>query len=138
MLYRSELEIYLAAAAAMARRGIIVAACGMSQADNGSIAVSRFGAMPNELARHRKNVTVYAPLSVRREMSRRWMGLARKARSGKIIGVACVLVFDDGAAEHIAIGSLSGMRAILGVFAFRPPHGPDRRRHHDRRRRHPG
>lgn len=64
--------------------------------------------------------------------------LARKARDGRIIGVACVLVFDDGVSEHVAVGSLSGMRAILGTFAFRPPPGPDRRLHHDRRRRHPG
>ena len=100
------------------------------------MAVSNFGFRPAPGA-IRQNVRLYVSHSVRREMVRQWVELVRMARSGQVIGIACTVLLADGTTDMIAIGSLSGLRAMASKMQFSPLALADRRKSAtDRRRQH--
>ena len=115
---KNEIEIWLLAGVAMARKGAIVAASGMSQKSNGEIMKSQFGCAPG-LAPPGGNVTPLFQRKVRNDIAKRWLYLARLAKTGDLIGVAGVIIFSDGGYDIVALGSLSGVKPMIAAINFR-------------------
>lgn len=103
----------------MARKGLIAGAFGMSQFEGGAMTISNFGFRPSP-GNGIHNVRIYTSKKVNREIVKRWIELARLARNGQVIGIACTLLFVDGVTDVIAIGSLSGVRAMVETMRFAP------------------
>ena len=103
------------AGAAMARKGIIVAASGIAQFESGAISVAKYGLIPDRPL-SASGTIIHSPLNVRRDISQSWLAVAEMARKGQIIGVAAAMLLRDGSAERIAIGSLSGVGSIINAM----------------------
>lgn len=116
----------------MARKGLIAGAFGMSQFEGGAMTISNFGFRPSPNS-GTKNVRIYTSKKVSREIVKRWIELARLARNGEVIGIACTLLFIDGITDVIAVGSLRGVRAMVETMRFSPS---VERRVSDRRQQH--
>lgn len=133
MSEKNELEIYLCAALAMARRGLIVSAAGMVQLDDGSIKIADIGYRPSVSA-IASNIALYVPQSNNLALAKVFINLIRLAREGRLIGFGGVVVFRDGIVDRLGVGSLRGLLAVMQTLTFQPPSfSADRRKQPDRR-----
>lgn len=109
--------MYMRYGVAMVRHGIIVSASGFISTKRGKIHYGNFGYEPKG-----ERLPVVASYVVSREvrnaLCKTMIGIARNAESGKVTGFAGVLVFKDGTADVIAIGSMRGVSAMVKTLSF--------------------
>lgn len=112
-----EVSMYLRYGVAMVRRGLIVSASGFISTNSGKIHYGNFGYEPK--SEKLPSVASYVvPRHVRNALCQMMIDSARKADAGKVSGLAGVVVFKDGSADVVALGTMRGVSAMVKTLSF--------------------